>query len=614
MRVTMGTIHRNILQNLNRITEQLNLVNGQISSGRRLSKPSDNPVDLAGALGLRTTAEEIKQYQRNLLFGDHFIRSSENALRQINDLTVRAKELAIQAANAVVTPRDRANMAMEARHLFEQAVMLANTQVNGKFIFAGYRTSGYTNTEPVPFIEGLDSHYRANSSPPADIALAAGDLLINGIALGAAGASVSDKAGAINAIAQQTGVEAKVNPLSHQAGGPVQAGALGSGDLRINGIDIFTEVTSISGMDSDSALLNAINQRKEETGVTASRDAAGHLILTAVDGYLQIETTANGEAITGLASQTYHGTLQLFSLRSFTLQSTTASPEEGLAALGLTGDNGLLTVHELARREGSIRYAGDPDHDLEIKVGARSTLAISKNGQDALMDTGVFSVLKRLENFLLGQNYTELRNALPAADITRPLAEGGTGLPGEGRIVKGQFTVTITDHEQAPPADLIFNIGVDPEHDSLEDIAARLNGLPGLAAAWDAAGHLVIEVTDKERYSVALADDSSLFLQVSGFTGENMQFESLEEVIAELELLMDKLNHRISDFGARGNRIDAQNQIWSNLGLAVAENLSQLEETDLIKAFMDLKAKEIAYQSALAAAAKTMQLSLMNYL
>ena len=48
--------------------------------------------------------------------------------------------------------------------------------------------------------------------------------------------------------------------------------------------------------------------------------------------------------------------------------------------------------------------------------------------------------------------------------------------------------------------------------------------------------------------------------------------------------------------------------------IATKENLSFTQDTDMIKAVMDLKAKEVAYQAALSAAAKTMQLSLVDFL
>ena len=75
-----------------------------------------------------------------------------------------------------------------------------------------------------------------------------------------------------------------------------------------------------------------------------------------------------------------------------------------------------------------------------------------------------------------------------------------------------------------------------------------------------------------------------------------------------------KQAYDISDFGARANRIDVQSQIYTNLEIATSANLSEKQDTDMIEALMDLKAKEVAYQAALSAAAKTMQLSLVDFL
>lgn len=71
---------------------------------------------------------------------------------------------------------------------------------------------------------------------------------------------------------------------------------------------------------------------------------------------------------------------------------------------------------------------------------------------------------------------------------------------------------------------------------------------------------------------------------------------------------------RISDTGARANRITVQRQIFDNLEVTTRETLSDKEDTDMIEALMNLKSMEIAYQAALNAAAKTMQMSLMDFL
>ncbi len=87
-------------------------------------------------------------------------------------------------------------MAEEVANIFDQAVTLANTQISGKYIFGGYRTAGYNEIEPTPFIADQADGYRVTGNNlatlPASLtgtvngsAVAAGDLTINGSAVGA---------------------------------------------------------------------------------------------------------------------------------------------------------------------------------------------------------------------------------------------------------------------------------------------------------------------------------------------------------------------------------------------------------------------------------------------
>ncbi|MEW6594410.1 MAG: flagellar hook-associated protein FlgL [Thermodesulfobacteriota bacterium] len=1111
MRVTMKSIHQNILGNLNRLTGDLNRLTNQISSGKQMSKLSDNPVNLITALGLRTNLAELGQYQDNLSFGNKIISASENALTQIKELVMRAKTLALQQANAPLTATNRASAAEEVRHLWEQAVILANTQVNGKYIFGGFRTTGYTEAEPAPFVQNARDGYFINGAGlnrmeekltgtvanSADLAM--GDLLINGTDIGAvdldtgaltvnglnmggasnlksavnaagsgvtatlttlyAGAAatapgaatvsfylngevvnlatggvsanqtatdvaaainaISDrtgvtaavgnttnggaansvvltnalagdesaitvlglsagesaltglantaasgqaadathntgtislsstaafeittstaddtildrlglgggnkgfadeaadgeliygsrlgtgdllingtevttssdgissiyadisaaaKAGAINSRSDELGVTAQVTPASLLASGAVEAGSetarltatmadsiainagdlavngiptvtgvavsgaptnglnmqrasdlkeavneissstgvtaslttlygdgaaanhaagtaavsftlngvavnvnanganpvavsqqvvdainavsgqtgvtaargdgnngglsdsivlyntlagdetpivlaglnaaetartglsdstthadathntgkvsfsseaafelsspnnltddtilkelglnggedetgisgdvvddgklsygstpvsLAPGDLVINGVDIFASSTAITDKDSSNALVNAINARQEDTGVVAGRDSAGRLRLTALDGRnLHIQTSALGEKVTHLNggapaphSKVYFGAVRLFSDQQFRLESNrtpTSGTETGFAALGLTGGSaatgqegdvagdGEIVVNTIYRQNDHVRYAGDRNNDFAIKVGQRSTVTVSKNGMEALYETGVFSVLKEFENFLKGEEFKAATGFVQATDTGATLASGDTGLPLAEEVVSGAFTVTVIQHDTVPPATFsTMEINIDPATDTLDDIAQRLNAVPGLKAYWDDSGYLRLESRDPARYTFTMGDDTSNFLNAAGITTENIQVSSLGNSIRDLETLLDSLTNQISDFGARSNRIMVQTQIYSNLQLANTENLSEQEDTDIIKALTEMQAKDVAYQAALSAAAKTMQLSLVDFL
>ncbi|MDR9501489.1 MAG: flagellin, partial [Desulfurivibrionaceae bacterium] len=110
------------------------------------------------------------------------------------------------------------------------------------------------------------------------------------------------------------------------------------------------------------------------------------------------------------------------------------------------------------------------------------------------------------------------------------------------------------------------------------------------------------------------SDDSSNFTEAVRINNEDLQVHALNKSIGDLDLVMEELTTHISDFGARGNRIDVQSQIFTNLDLAVQENLSDKQDTDLLKAITELQAAENAYQAALASASRVMQMSLLDYL
>lgn len=632
--------------NLAKITTDMADINSQISSGRQMSKISDNPVNLVSALGMRSSLAELDQYQENLIYGESIITASESALSQMKEQIIQAKVTTIQALNAPITPEDRINIAPAIRNIIEQSITLGNTQISGKYIFGGYRTAGYTDAEPAPFVENLIDGYRINSpamdfdaaaTPPT---LVAGELRINGIdapdavADGIstifADASAHAKAEAINSVSDQTGVTAEVTAAMPAATAPVSAGTLVAGDLVINGVDIIP-ATAVLGQDSDNALINAINAQIGLTGVAATKES-GTLQLKAVDGRnIQVVTSANGEAIShfnGAASdRVYMGRLQLHSTRTFILE-TTPLTEPGLVALGLNGGaavsgepadvigDGRLSVVSILQQDSNVRYTGDRDNNLEIKVGKTDRLLVGRNGQDTVMDNGVFSTLIKLEDYMLGRNFTQATSTYQVTDTTVALDSRFSGLDPDrtNQFASGSFSITVTDHEHYPPEDFTVFIPVDTATDTFDDIAARINDIPNINASWDSDGYLNIQTSDPDRFTLATNDLDSNFLAAIGITHEEMQIQAMNTSLTELNLVMDSLTTHISDFGARANRIDVQTQIYTNLEIATSENLSDKQDTDMIEALMDLKSKEVAYQAALNAAAKTMQLSLVDYL
>ncbi len=633
MRVTTQSTYRNTLINLEKITADMSRINGQISSGKQMSTIADDPVSLVSTLGLHTNIAQIAQYQKNLQFGNTMITAAESALNSMKDLAIRGKELAIQMANGTMTQANRDSAAEEVRHLWEEAIFLANSEVGGKYVFGGYRTAGYTAAEPAPFVADKANGYSVQGQSLPTVAAATlpqynlnnGDLTINGIAIDntAGNGSATAKVAAINAKSTQSGVTADYTAASVTAAGATTAGTINSGDLVINGQDIFDGVVNpaaaaISASDTDNTLINAINAHSATTGVIASRDGSGILTLTAVDGRnIEINTSANGGSITQLngaaaADNVSFGTVQLKSDRPFTLQATTA----GFQALGLTAPaSGTLSVTTIQNQTGNVRYAGDRTNNISLKVGPTSNLEIAKNGMDAVMNTGVFSSLKGLENALRAQKYTTVTGTQDATNVNATLASGTTGLTSQNGLnfTNGTLSFTVTDQSSYPPQSKTINLAVDTATDTPQTIADRISQIQGLNASWSSDGHLTVKSNNPDRFTFSFTDSSN-FMAMNGITQDTMQFQAIENSIGDLGTLLDNLNNQVSDFGARANRIDTQSALYTNLNLAAQENLSQKEDTDLVKAATDLQNTQTAYQAALAAAAQTMQLSLVDFL
>lgn len=141
MRITMNNIYGSIISNLDKLADDMRTLNETISSGRKYTTLSDDPVSLISALGIRSIIDETKQYERNVTYGISWTDSAEIALRQTDEIQSRAREIAVQMASATQSAATRASAAVEVGHLIEQTVALGNSQVAGEYIFSGQKTN-----------------------------------------------------------------------------------------------------------------------------------------------------------------------------------------------------------------------------------------------------------------------------------------------------------------------------------------------------------------------------------------------------------------------------------------------------------------------------------------
>ena len=127
--------------------DRLGDVQEQVTSGRIINRPSDDPSGAARVLDLREAIADVQQYQNNASKGRTLLGAAEEALSTAEGIFARMGELGVQMSNATVSAADREAAAEEVAGAKEHLIDLMNTQVGDIYIFGGYRTQ-YDPNDP----------------------------------------------------------------------------------------------------------------------------------------------------------------------------------------------------------------------------------------------------------------------------------------------------------------------------------------------------------------------------------------------------------------------------------------------------------------------------------
>lgn len=149
MRVTDNTFTQNFLLNINRSRVRMSKLQDQLSTGKRVLNPSDDPEAANRIVRLKKSLAQNAQYAANVGDGHAMMTATEHALNKFGDLMLEAKEILSKARSGSRTP-DLATFADQIDQLITDAVQTANTKFNGKYLFGGTQT-----TDP-PFILAAD--------------------------------------------------------------------------------------------------------------------------------------------------------------------------------------------------------------------------------------------------------------------------------------------------------------------------------------------------------------------------------------------------------------------------------------------------------------------------
>ncbi len=141
MRITNKMMTNNALYNINTNKNLLDLLEKQYSSGKKITRPSDDPIIAVRALKFRTNLTEIEQYtEKNIPDALNWMEVTEGALDTINSIISQMNTYCNQGANDYMTAEDRNSIVINLQQYAKQLYQEGNTNYAGRYVFSGYKT------------------------------------------------------------------------------------------------------------------------------------------------------------------------------------------------------------------------------------------------------------------------------------------------------------------------------------------------------------------------------------------------------------------------------------------------------------------------------------------
>jgi len=137
LRVTQSMMHLQLSRNLNRNMSQMEQIQQQTTTGRKINKASDDPVGITYSLRYRTELAANEQYKENVDSAISWLDFNDTVLGQAGEVLKRIKDLTVQGSNGTNPGVALENVKNEIEQLKTQLIEIGNSKMNGKYVFNG---------------------------------------------------------------------------------------------------------------------------------------------------------------------------------------------------------------------------------------------------------------------------------------------------------------------------------------------------------------------------------------------------------------------------------------------------------------------------------------------
>ncbi|MBI4949495.1 MAG: flagellar hook-associated protein FlgL [Deltaproteobacteria bacterium] len=293
MRVTQNITYNTYINDIMRRQESLYKLSKQLSTGKAVNAPSDDPVKTDKILTSKSILSGFEQYDRNMDSALDYLNTSEDAFASVKDVIMTLQELATTSATGTSDASSRANTAVTVDQLYQQLLTIANTNYDNKYAFAGYKTGTEPFDQTGNYLGDTNSYQvRVNSSGYMTVGVNGGEVF-KGVGGGVdIFQTVSDLATALNnndsagIQAAGTNLESAFQQVSNAVsdiGGRITRITSAKNDLSSARLDVETMIGTLE----DADIARVISELTlGQTALEAAMSSAGKVISVNIFDYL----------------------------------------------------------------------------------------------------------------------------------------------------------------------------------------------------------------------------------------------------------------------------------------------------------------------------------------
>ncbi len=638
MRVTNSMMANSVVLNTQRALRRFSDLQTQMSSNRRINKPSDDPSGTLRDLGYRTEIANIVQYQKNISRAQSWVQTYDNITADMKDVMTTVKEIAIAASNGDYDDNARAGSATEIQSAIDHFLQLANTQLENRYVLSGNMTqtkpfaraaNGFSYAGDTGQIEfEVSGRLRQSVNLPGQnllltqVNLIGKDSDLNNAVLpttlladlhngdGITGTPptivISDQNMGLNVTVDLTGAVTVADVLS-----------MINTQLTAGGITNLTAGISTTG----NAIVLDATPNGLITGLTSVANLNDGNGVDLIPGIFRVSNGVGIDVAVDLSgSTTVNDILNKFNaaMTSAGVNNVSMSIDPGGTALRIADTNGVplgLSITDLSSNELTAADLGIVGSVSPNLVGSalspKAAFDVAETTGSIAHDLGIFG------SFSVDFIGSDLDPTLKTTTAVASLKNGlGSGF-GPIALTQGGASVTV-------------DLG-DPTIVTVQDLLDKFNnsGLR-ITASLNASGRGIQIVNNDTTKSFTVEESGN------GRTAKDMGIYGSSDMMGTLFVLTNALRkddqegagmllgqvdnaiqHLIdsrAEIGTRGKRLETLSSRLDSQKLTSTQRLSEIEDADLAELASDLAAHEASYQAALISAAKIIQPTLMDFL